>query len=122
VEYEAFIDAVAERADLPWPAAEQLTHAALRVLAERISGGEAEDLAAQLPRDLKADLEPPQEDAQSFGASEFARRMAERTGLAETEAEAALIAVLTTLREAVTPGEFDDVLSQLGEEFAALVV
>jgi uncharacterized protein (DUF2267 family) len=47
--------------------------------------------------------------------------MAERTGLAETEAEAALIAVLTTLREAVTPGEFDDVLSQLGEEFAQLV-
>jgi uncharacterized protein (DUF2267 family) len=121
VQYEEFIDAVAERAALPRPSAEKLTHAALRVLAERISGGEAEDLAAQLPRELKADLEPPQEDAQSFGAYEFARRMAERSGLADTDAEAALVAVLGTLREAVTPGEFDDVLSQLGEEFAALV-
>jgi uncharacterized protein (DUF2267 family) len=121
VQYEEFIDAVAERAALPRPSAEKLTHAALRVLAERISGGEAEDLAAQLPRELKADLEPPQEDAQSFGAYEFARRMAERSGLADTDAEAALVAVLSTLREAVTPGEFDDVLSQLGEEFAELV-
>jgi uncharacterized protein (DUF2267 family) len=121
VEYEQFVDAVAERAGLPRPAAERLTHAALRVLAERISGGEAEDLAAQLPRELKADLDPPEENAQSFDADEFSRRMAERSGLTGTEAEAALIAVLTTLREAVTSGEFDDVVSQLGEEFAQLV-
>ena len=121
MQYETFIDTVANRAGLPRRDAETLTHAALRVLAERISGGEARDLAAQLPGELKADLEPPQENAQSFDANEFARRMAERSGLSAAEAEAALVAVLTTVRAAVTPGEFDDVLSQLGEEFAELV-
>jgi uncharacterized protein (DUF2267 family) len=29
--------------------------------------------------------------------------------------------VLTTLRDAVTPGEYDDVLAQLGRDFADLV-
>jgi uncharacterized protein (DUF2267 family) len=32
-----------------------------------------------------------------------------------------MVAVLTTLRDAVTPGEYDDVLSQLGREFSDLV-
>jgi uncharacterized protein (DUF2267 family) len=29
--------------------------------------------------------------------------------------------VIATLRDAVSPGEFDDVLSQLGREYAALM-
>jgi uncharacterized protein (DUF2267 family) len=32
-----------------------------------------------------------------------------------------MVAVLATTRDAVEPGEFDDVLSQLGGEFARLV-
>ena len=121
MKYEEFIAAVADRAGLPRDEAETLTHATLRVLAERISGGEAEDLRAQLPKELQVDLIPPQEEAQSFDADEFARRVAERTGIDEADAGAAVLAVLTTLREAVTSGEFDDVLSQLGREFAELV-
>ena len=121
MKYEEFIAAVADRAGLPRDEAETLTHATLRVLAERISGGEAEDLRAQLPKQLQVDLIPPQEEAQSFDADEFARRVAERTGIDEADAGAAVLAVLTTLREAVTSGEFDDVLSQLGREFAELV-
>ena len=121
MKYEEFIAAVADRAGLPRDEAATLTHATLRVLAERISGGEAEDLRAQLPKELQTDLIPPQEEAQSFDADEFARRVAERTGIDEADAGAAVLAVLTTLREAVTSGEFDDVLSQLGREFAELV-
>ena len=121
MQYDEFIDAVARRSELPRATAEELTHAALRVLAERISGGEAEDLRAQLPRQLQPDLDPPEENAQSFDADEFARRTAEIAGTDVGDADVALVAVLATLREAVTPGEFEDVLAQLGTEYAELV-
>jgi uncharacterized protein (DUF2267 family) len=121
VQYDEFIAAVADRAGLSAGTAESATHAVLRVLAERISGGEAEDLAAQLPAALQPDLEAPQEEAQAFDADEFARRVADRTGLDVVDAGAAMVAVLATLRDAVSPGEYDDVLSQLGREFADMV-
>jgi uncharacterized protein (DUF2267 family) len=121
VKYEDFISAVADRTALPRNEAEELTRATLRVLAERISGGEAEDLKAQMPRQLQVDLIPPQENAEPFDADEFARRVSRRTGMNEADTGAGVLAVLATIRDAVTPGEFDDILSQLGREFAELV-
>ena len=44
--YDEFIDAVATRAGLPREQAETVTRATLRVLSERLTGGEAEDLRA----------------------------------------------------------------------------
>ncbi|MCU1605585.1 MAG: uncharacterized protein JWP46_2050 [Modestobacter sp.] len=120
MKYDEFITSVAELAGLTREEAESLTRASLRVLAQRLSGGEAEDLRAQLPQQLKEELVAPQANAQAFGVEEFARRVAEDVGSSEADAAAAVVAVLATLRKAVTPGEFDDVLSQLGREFAAL--
>jgi uncharacterized protein (DUF2267 family) len=120
VQYEEFISKVAERAGLPREETEKVVAAVFRTLGERLSGGEAEDLRAQLPKQLQAHLVSPEENAQGFGIEEFARRVAQRAGVAEADAGAGAIAVLKTLREAVSPGEFDEVLAQLGREFAAL--
>jgi uncharacterized protein (DUF2267 family) len=120
VKYDEFITSVAERAGLAREEAESLTRASLRVLAARLSGGEAEDLRAQLPKQLQDELAPPQQSAQAFGADEFARRVADDVGSNEADAAGAVVAVLVTLRDAVTSGEFDDVLSQLGREFVEL--
>src|SRR3954470_4174590 len=98
--YDRFIAEVGERASLSREEAEAATHAVLRVLSERLSGGEAEDLRAQLPKALQEDLLPPQEEAQGFGVTEFARRVAERTGL--DESQASLAAVLSVLSDAVS--------------------
>jgi uncharacterized protein (DUF2267 family) len=51
VQYDEFITSVRERG-VPPEEAETLTHATLRVLAERLTGGEADDLRAQLPGEL----------------------------------------------------------------------
>jgi uncharacterized protein (DUF2267 family) len=122
MKYNEFIETVSQRTGLPREAAETLTHASLQVLGERLSGGEAEDLRAQLPKELKGDLDvPKQKPAEGFGAEEFTRRVAERAGMDEVAAQLGAAAVLATLSDAVTPGEFDDVLSQLGREFEALM-
>jgi len=121
MDYATFTRTTADRAGLPEETAERIEHAMLRTLADRISGGEAEDLAAQLPAPLQDDVRPPREDAEAFGVDEFVRRVAERGDVGRDEARTGAAAVLTTVREAVTPGEFDDVLSQLPQEYRELV-
>jgi uncharacterized protein (DUF2267 family) len=52
---------------------------------------------------------------------EFVRRVAERGNVTPEEARSGVAAVLTALRDAVTPGEFDDVTSPLPSDNRALV-
>jgi uncharacterized protein (DUF2267 family) len=121
MDYATFTRTTAQRAGVSEGTAERIEHATLRTLADRISGGEAQDLAAQLPGQLQDDLRPPREEAEAFGVDEFVRRVAERGDIGPDEARTGAAAVLTTVREAVTPGEFDDVLSQLPQEYGELV-
>jgi uncharacterized protein (DUF2267 family) len=77
----------------------------------------------QLPIPLQNPLlAVTEEEAEPFGLDEFIRRTAERSGLDRDKAEIGVYAVMSTLREAVTPGEFDDVISQLPQEFKELGV
>jgi len=121
MDYATFTRTTAQRAGVSEGTAERIEHATLRTLADRISGGEAQDLAAQLPGQLQDDLRPPREEAEAFGVDEVVRRLAERGDIGPDEARTGAAAVLTTVREAVTPGEFDDVLSQLPQEYRELV-
>lgn len=121
MDYETFTQTTADRAGLPRDVAERIEHATLRTLADRISGGEAHDLASQLPTRLQADLRPAHEEADAFGVDEFVQRIAERADVAREEARRGAAAVLSTTRDAVTPGEFDDVMSQLSRDYRELV-
>jgi uncharacterized protein (DUF2267 family) len=120
VDYDEFITAVGERADLPYREAEDMTRAILPVLAERLSGGETEDLKAELPKELHHYLTPPQEEELRFTPDDFARRVSRSSGIIEADAKTGLIAVLAAIRDGA-PGEFDDVVSELGKDFADLV-
>jgi uncharacterized protein (DUF2267 family) len=123
MKYVQFIEKVAERtAGASLAQAEAITEATLRTLAERITSGEARDLAAQLPKELQEPLTAGvDEQAEAFGLREFVRRVAERAGVDETLAQEGARAVLLTLRGAVSHGEFDDVMAQLPEEFRQLL-
>jgi uncharacterized protein (DUF2267 family) len=120
MKYEEFIAHVAQNAELSEEDAATLTRATLATLAERITGGEAQDLAAQLPAPLQTALISSHENAEAFSFEEFVERVADRAGTDPDVAEAAVDAVFAALRDAVTPGEFDDVLSQLPAHFHRL--
>jgi uncharacterized protein (DUF2267 family) len=121
MDYATFTRTTAERAGLPEETTERIEHDTLQTLADRITGGEAQDLASQLPGPLQDDLRAPREEAEAFGVDEFVRRVAVRGDVGPAEARSGAAAVLTTVREAVTPGESDDVLSQLPQEYRELV-
>jgi uncharacterized protein (DUF2267 family) len=115
---------VAERAGLDEDGARRATDAVLVTLAERISGGEVEDLIGRLPLELHAPLR--EGDALSHGAArpmsldDFLRRIAEREGFTPAEARRHARAVFMTLREAVGEREFLDVSAQLPLEYTAV--
>lgn len=118
---DEFMTKVGQRADVSLNTAEALTAATLQTLAERISGGEAQDLAAPLPAELKPHLTGADEPAEPFGVEEFLRRVVERSGIDTSRARAGVRAVFTTVREVVTPNELDDVMTQLPKDLRELV-
>lgn len=118
---DEFMTKVGQRADVSLSTAEALTAATLQTLAERISGGEAQDLAAPLPAELKPHLTGADEPAEPFGVEEFLRRVVERSGIDTSRARASVRAVFTTVREVVTPHELDDVMTQLPKDLRELV-
>jgi len=121
MDYEKFETKVAQRAGVPRERGRALIRATLLTLGERLTRGEAHDLASQLPEPAKEWLYSPQPEAERFGLDEFVRRVAERAGATPEEAEAGVRAVFGVLRLAVTTGEFRDAMSQLPKEFSELV-
>lgn len=112
-----FIDSVARRSGTSPTQAEALTRATLRTLAERLTGGEARDLAAQLPREFREDLCGAPEPAERFGFGEFLQRVSARAGIDITGADRSVVAVFKTICADITSDEFDDIMAQLPEEF-----
>lgn len=123
MDYDTFVDQVARRTSTSSQRATELTQATLATLAERLTGGEVLDLAAQLPAPLRLPLRPTPdtEAAQRFGAAEFAARVAVRAGVEEPAARDAIRAVFITLREAITGGEFDELVVQLPRDYREMV-
>ena len=101
--------------------AEIATRATLQTLAERLAGGEADDLASQLPRGIAEYLRTGFAGlGERFSVGEFFQRVSEREGIDLRKAIYHAQAVITVLYEAVSPGEMADVRAQLPAEFARL--
>lgn len=99
----------------------QITEAPLDVLSSRVTGGEAKDLASQLPEPIDRPLlERSTEAAESFGVTEFLARGAERTRVQTRTAEWDASAVLSTVAESVSGGEFNQLHTQLPSGYTAL--
>jgi uncharacterized protein (DUF2267 family) len=112
---------VEQVAGITRPEAEQAVRATLETLAERITGGEADDIAAFLPPELRPLLTSAPEPAEGFGLDEFLRRVAEREGVDEAGAREHARAVFVALGVAVAPGELRDMAAQLPNDFEPLL-
>jgi uncharacterized protein (DUF2267 family) len=119
--YSTLLTIVARTAGLTPRAAERATEATLRTLAERITGGEASDIAAFLPPELRRWMVPTPEAAEPFDRHELVRRVAEREGIDLETAEEHARAVFQMLGFAVAPGELRDMASQLPKDFEDLL-
>jgi uncharacterized protein (DUF2267 family) len=121
VDYASFISAVQEEANLPYDDAERATRATLETLGERISEGQARDIAEQLPEPLRPTIIDGREPKR-FDVGEFVRRVAAREGVREGLAKEHARAVFAALGQTVSPKEIEDMRAQLPSSFGDLVV
>lgn len=117
MDYDDFIGEVQQRTQLSSREdALRATRATLTTLGERIQEGEAENLAAQLPKEVGRHVEKS-EGVESFSYEEFVDRIAEREEIdpEDDRGEAVYHArvVVDVLEEAVSGGELEDVRSHL---------
>jgi uncharacterized protein (DUF2267 family) len=123
--YDEFIEAVQDELGLSIDEAEAVVDATLETLAERISGGEVQDLMSELPDELRPPLERGNEEsrgaARKMSLREFVHEVAEREGATPDDAQKHARAVFKALRRAVDEDEFEDVIAQLPAEYTVLL-
>ena len=122
MKYDAFIGQVQHLARLSSRGeAERAVRATLETLAGRLAGGEANDLASQLPSEIAIHLRKYGAGiGERFSLKEFFQRVSDREGTNLPEAIFHARAVMEVLGSAVTPGEIADVRAQLPAEFDQL--
>lgn len=99
--------------------AERAVRATLKVLGSRLAGGEAHDVAAQLPPGL-AEVLPAEGPGERFEVDEFYRRVAAEEGADVGVARQHARAVAAALQAAITDGELRDLQSQLPDSYTEL--
>jgi uncharacterized protein (DUF2267 family) len=120
-DYAEFIEIVVREAAISEQQAERAARATLESLAERISGGEAHDIAQQLPDQLRAILDRDG-DPQPLSAEQFLQRVQAREQVPSSVARQHVRAVFTALRRAVGHDEIADLASELPRELEAMLV
>jgi uncharacterized protein (DUF2267 family) len=121
MQYASFLTIVEQVGGLTPEEAERAIEATLETLSERITGGEARDIAGFLPKGMRGFLADTREEAERFGLEEYYRRVAEREGVDPGTAAAHARAVFVALGVAVAPGELRDMAAQLPNEYEPLL-
>jgi uncharacterized protein (DUF2267 family) len=121
-DYAGFIATVEREADVPHEQAERAVTATLETLGERISGGEAHDLAGQLPPELQRLVDRHAGDGpRPLSAGEFFQRVQSRERVPIMDAQDHVRAVFVALRQTVDPKEIADLASELPRELEMLL-
>jgi uncharacterized protein (DUF2267 family) len=122
---ETFLERVADRTGLPSDRLEPAVDAVLETLAERIAGGQVDDLIARLPLRLHEPLKRGKASsggkAQPMALDEFIRRVGERAELDPDQVRDAVRGVMETLHEAVGEEEYRDMIVELPSDLRALL-
>lgn len=121
MKYQDFVARVRERGEYDSAAeAQRVISVVVTCLAERLEPDEAHQLGAQLPTELRDFLGSTVGGGLRFGVTEFLQKVSDGTGATERTAEWDASAVLSTIADAVSGGELNDVLTQLPSGYASL--
>jgi uncharacterized protein (DUF2267 family) len=104
--------------------AERAALCVLQLLEERLVGGEAEDLEAQLPSRLRSELQKGERregrQAHKFGREDLLERVGRELSVPRDRVEPLVRSVFAAVRAHVSEGEAEDVAAQLPADLAAL--
>lgn len=111
---------IGETGEIDRERVKRVTAAVLHALRDRLTPEEANQVVAQLPRELKRVWEEGETHGRSpirMHRKEFYERVKSEADLPSTrEARWATVAVFAALKEQLSPGEAEDVLAQLPKD------
>ena len=117
MKYDDFMGQVQNRLELSDTGESvRATRAVLQSLAERLQGGEAEDLAGPLPMEVDYYLESA-DHGQRFDYDEFLDRVADRAAVDRSDAAYYAKVVVGLVSELVPAGELEQVRAQLPDDY-----
>jgi uncharacterized protein (DUF2267 family) len=120
MQHDEFLGAVQHRGRMASrQEAERAIEATLGTLAERLAGGAAGNLAAQLPPETAAAMRDV-EFAEAFSMDEFFARISRREGVDLPKSVHHARAVIDVLKDAVADGAMAHVRAQLPQEWGRL--
>lgn len=120
MQHDEFIGQVQHRARLPHRGdAERVTRIVLETLSERLTEGAARNLAAQLPAEIGHHMIGTPLSGR-LTLEEFFQRLSLREGVPLPTVIHHARAVLSVVRDAVSPGALEHVKAQLPKDFEAL--
>lgn len=99
------------------------SEAVLETLGETLTGGQAEDVATQLPEALAGVIEHAEHDGAGYDRNEFVERVSERlrgSDVEPSDAERYAQAVTDALAASLTQGELDDLKAQLDDDLTTM--
>lgn len=115
--YSEFVDQVQKKTGLEGrEEAVRIIEAVLETLGERLTRNEQADLAAQLPNELK-EIVLKRLGADRFMLEDFYNRIRARADIGYPDAVKRSQAVLDVLEAAISPGQLENILSELPEEY-----
>ena len=120
MQYDEFVSEVQQRARLDTRREALIAiESTLKTLGERLTDKEAAHLAAQLPPDVGRFLTVVDTN-KSFDLKTFYENISRRESIGQPMSREHARAVLSVVEEAVSPGELQDVLAQLPDEYLTL--
>lgn len=121
MDHDTFVSKVQNELNLSSQSdAEEAIRAVLQTLGERLQAGEADDLAAPLPKEIDTYLEIA-DSGQQFGIDEYYSRVTERMGADLPDAVNNAQRIMAIVHETVPEGEFQDLVANLSSEYADLL-
>lgn len=120
--YDEFVKNVQNLAEIEsFHDTERLVEVVLATLGERLNGTEITELGAQLPVQIKKYL-IEKKDVDRFPLYEFYNRICERLDMGFAKTEKIVLAVMATLKVAITPGVLRQLLSTLTADYKELFI
>ena len=116
-----FLELVEQAAAISPEEAQEAVRATLCTLAERITRGEAQDIAPFFPGEFRELLTSGPEPAEPFGVAEFVRRVAKRERVDGSTAMRHVRAVFTALARVASLDALSSLQAQLSKDFDPLL-
>ncbi|WP_127354515.1 DUF2267 domain-containing protein [Actinacidiphila soli] len=120
MEHREFLTIIEQVAGVPFEVTDNVACPTLRILARRITTGQAKQIAAHLPVPLRPCLDP-EANPEKYHLDGFLQRVADQLDVDSVTAERLALGVFAAIWRAAGPDEFNDLRSELPKDFYPLM-